>query len=207
MPAVGIARFNSIQLYLEKLFKQHFSMRRIILFNMVTADGFFEGESNDISWHHVDEEVNDFFIEQMKTADTILFGRKTFEVMENFWPTEKASEEDPVVAAIMSNYLKIVFSKTRSRSDWNNTKFAGDNAVEEIKKLKSQAGKDIIILGSSDLSKILVEHNLVDEFRLMINPTVLGSGRKFFYTKMNWQLLKTKVFGNGNVLLCYRNAG
>ncbi len=207
MPAVGIARFNSIQLYLEKLFKQHFSMRRIILFNMVTADGFFEGEDNDISWHHVDEEVNEFFIEQMKTADTILFGRKTFEVMENFWPTEKASEEDPVVAAIMSNYLKIVFSKTRSRSGWTNTKFAGENVVEEIKKLKSQAGKEIIILGSSDLCKILVEYNLVDEFRLMINPTVLGSGRKFFYTKMNWQLLKTKVFGNGNVLLCYRNAG
>lgn len=171
---------------------------------MISADGLFEGQDNDISWHIVDEEVNEFIIEQMKTTDTILFGRKTFEVMENFWPTKEAFDIYPTVATYMSRYLKLVFSTTRNCSSWNNTKFVSGNAPEVIKKLKYNIGKDLFIFGSADLCKTLIEYNLVDEFRLMVNPIILGNGKPLFHTKMNWQLLKTKVFGNGNVLLCYR---
>ena len=179
-------------------------MRKLILFNMITADGYFEGQDADISWHKVDKEVNEFIIEQMKTTDTLLFGRKTFEVMENYWPTEEAIAEDPITAELMSSYLKIVFSTVREKSEWENTKFFNRNLTGEIKKLKGQEGKSIFISGSADLCRTLIKDNLIDEFRLMINPVILGKGDPFFYSKINLQLLKVKVFGNGNVLLCYQ---
>lgn len=179
-------------------------MRKLILFNMITADGYFEGQGADISWHKVDKEVNEYIIEQMKTTHTLLFGRKTFEVMEDFWPTKEAFAADPVVSKMMSSYSKIVFSTTREKSEWKNTSFFNGHVVEEIKKLKGQEGKSIFILGSADLCRTLIKDNLIDEFRLMINPVTLGKGNPFFYSKMNLQLLKVKVFGNGNVLLCYQ---
>jgi dihydrofolate reductase len=171
---------------------------------MITVDGYFEGQDADISWHKVDEEVNHFIVEQMKTTDTLLFGRKTFEIMENFWPTQEAFSEDPRVADMMSSYLKIVFSTTRARSNWRNTKIFSKNILEEIKRLKNQEGKDLFVFGSAGLCDTLIKSNLTDEFRLMIHPLILGKGNPFFHTKMELQLLRTKVFGNGNVLLYYR---
>lgn len=179
-------------------------MRKLILFNMITADGYFEGQDADISWHQVDKEVNEFIIEQMKTTDTLVFGRKTFEVMEDFWPTKEAFDADPVVSEMMSNYLKIVFSTTRGKGEWKNTRFFNESVIEQIKKFKDQEGKNIFIFGSADLCRVLIKGNLIDEFRLMINPVTLGKGNPFFCSKMNLQLLKVKVFGNGNVLLCYQ---
>lgn len=179
-------------------------MRKLLVFNMVTADGYFEGANNDISWHRVDAEVNRFIIEQLRTTDTLLFGRKTFEVMENFWPTREAFEQDGEVAEMMGRYEKYVVSKTRDRSEWENTKWIKEDIVTTVKKLKAGEGKDIFIFGSGALSKTLIKNNLVDEFRLMINPLTLGKGRPFFQDKMDLRLLKAKIFGNGNVLLCYR---
>ncbi|MEO6845182.1 MAG: dihydrofolate reductase family protein [Ginsengibacter sp.] len=179
-------------------------MRKLILFNMMTADGYFEGHNEDISWGRVDKEVNEFITEQMKTGDTLLFGRKTFEVMENFWPTDKAFEQDPVIAPMMSSFTKVVFSTTRKNSRWENTKWFKANVLEEVVKLKEQKGKNMFVFGSADLCKTVIKHNLIDEFRLMIHPLTLGKGKLFFYTKMDFELLKTKVFGNGNVLLFYR---
>lgn len=93
-------------------------MKDRILFNMLSADGYFESVQGDISWHRVDEEVNQFVIEQLKTGDTLLFGRKTFEVMENFWPTKEAFDQDAEVAGMMERYQKIVVSGTRERTEW-----------------------------------------------------------------------------------------
>jgi dihydrofolate reductase len=171
---------------------------------MITADGYFEGQHKDISWHRVDQEVNEFIIEQMGTTDTLLFGRKTYRTMEAFWPKKKAFELDPVVAGMMSSYTKIVFSAPREKAAWQNTRLLRGNAVEEVEKLKEQQGKNMFVFGSASLCETLIKNNLIDEFRLMINPVTLGKGKPFFHSKMNLQLLKTKVFGNGNVLICYR---
>lgn len=179
-------------------------MRKLIVFNMTTSDGYYKGQNEDISWHQVDEEVNGFIIEQMKTTEMLLFGRKTFEVMEDFWPTEKAFETDPVVAEMMSSYTKIVFSSSRENTTWENTRFLKEKIIEEVKKLKDQQGTNMFVFGSGDLCRILIQHHLIDEFRLMVNPVVLGKGMPFFHTKMNMQLLKTRIFGNGNVLMNYR---
>lgn len=179
-------------------------MRKLILFNMMTTDGYFEGRHADLSWHKVDEEVNEYIIEQLKTTDTLLFGRKTFEVMEDFWPTEKAFELDPTTAELMGSHLKIVFSATRKSSTWKNITWFKDNVAEEVSRLKEQQGKNMFVFGSANLCKILIKNNLIDEFRLMVHPATLGNGKPFFHARIDFHLLKTKVFGNGNVLLCYR---
>jgi dihydrofolate reductase len=181
-------------------------MAKIILFNLVTLDGYFEADNADISWHNVDEEFNEFAIAQMKTADTLLFGRKTYDLMQSYWRTEEAIKTDPVIAALMNSFNKIVFSKSLKKVNWNNTHLINENLLHEVRKIKNKPGKDVFIFGSADLSATLIEHHLIDEFRIMINPVILGKGTPLFKNvrkKINLQLLKTKVFGNGNVLLNY----
>ena len=171
---------------------------------MVTADGYFKGMHEDISWHKVDAEVNEYITDQLRTADTLLFGRKTYTVMEDFWPREEAFKEDPAVAEMMARYLKIVISTTLEKTNWNNTRLINRNVPEEVQKLKQEPGKNLFIFGSAALSELLMHHHLIDEFRLMVNPVTLGAGISLFKnTPMDLQLLKAKVFGNGNILLCY----
>src|SRR5580658_9867126 len=97
-------------------------MRKVFLFMMVTADGYFEGVNHDISWHNVDKEFSDFAIEQLNETDTLIFGRRTFELMEDFWPTAEAQEADGRTAQAMSSLPKIVFSRKQFKSDWQNVK-------------------------------------------------------------------------------------
>src|SRR6266496_5967963 len=118
-------------------------MRKVFLFNMVSLDGFFEGPNRDISWHNVDEEFNEFAINQLNEVDTLLFGRVTYEGMASYWPTEFAISNDPIVAGLMNSLPKIVFSTTLDKAEWNNTRLVNDNAAEEVSKLKGRPGKDI----------------------------------------------------------------
>ena len=181
-------------------------MRKVFLFNMTTLDGFFEGPNQDISWHNVDEEFNDFAIEQLNEIGTLLFGRVTYQGMASYWPTEFAIRSDPMVAGLMNSLPKIVFSRTLEEAEWNNTKLVKENSAEEVLKLKQQPGKDIAIFGSSDLAVTLIEHNLIDEFRIIVNPIVLGEGKPILQgikTRLNLKLLKARTFRSGNVLLYY----
>ena len=181
-------------------------MRKVIFFMLVSLDGFFEGPDRDINWHHVDEEFNEFAIQQLGTVGTLLFGRVTYEGMASYWPTPTAVANDPVVAGKMNSFPKIVFSKTLSRPTWQNTRLVKENFVQEITKLKQQPGKDLIIFGSSDLAVTFIEQGLIDEYRIMVNPVVLGDGKSLFnglQKRLELKLLGTKVFGSGNVLLYY----
>lgn len=179
-------------------------MGKLIVFNMLTADGYFEGPEGEINWHQVDEEVNEFTVTQLKAASILLFGRKTYLMMESFWPDAEAFKQHPVIAKLMNDYLKVAFSATLRQTNWNNVKVINENAIEEVKRLKRQSEKDLLVFGSAHLCSSLTDHNLVEEFRLMINPVVLGKGRPLFRKKLSLQLLKIRAFGNGNVLLCYR---
>ncbi len=185
-------------------------MRKVIFFMLVSLDGFFEGPDRDINWHHVDEEFNEFAIQQLDTVDTLLFGRVTYEGMASYWPTPSAAADDPVVAGKMNSFPKIVFSKTLSSPTWQNTQLVKDNFVQEITKLKQLPGKDLIIFGSSDLAVTFIEQGLIDEYRIMVNPVVLGDGKSLFnglQKRLELKLLGTKVFGSGNVLLYYGPVG
>ena len=184
-------------------------MRKVFLFNMTTLDGFFEGPNQDISWHNVDEEFNDFAIEQLNEIGTLLFGRVTYQVMASYWPTEFAIKSDPAVAGLMNSMPKIVFSRTLDKAEWNNTKLVKGNIAEEVLKLKQQPGKDIAIFGSSDLSVTLAEQELIDEYRIIVNPVLLGQGTsllKGIHEKLTLRLLKSRIFKSGNVLLYYAPA-
>jgi len=182
-------------------------MRKLFSFNMVTLDGFFEGPNQDISWHNVDAEFNEFAIEQTSTGDTLVFGRVTYQLMASYWPTPDAIKDDPVVADYMNRVPKVVVSRTLKKAEWNNTRLIKDHVAEEITKLKQQPGKDIAVFGSANLLSTLMQLDLVDEHRIMVNPVILGNGNPLFKrteNKLGLKLVRTRTFGNGNVLLCYQ---
>ncbi len=181
-------------------------MRKVFLFNLVTLNGFFEGPNQDINWHHVDEEFNEFAVNQLHEIGTLLFGRVTYHLMASYWPTELAKTDDPAVAGLMNDMPKVVFSKTLEKAEWNNTRLVKGDAVAEVSKLKQQPGKDIAIFGSSNLAVTLAENNLIDEYRVIVNPVFLGEGTpllKGITDKIELKLLQARTFESGNVLLYY----
>ena len=185
-------------------------MRKVILFNLTSLDGYFEGPDRDINWHNVDEEFNEFAIQQTGEFGALLFGRVTYELMASYWPTEAAKRDDPLIAELMNSLPKIVFSRTLQKVEWENTKLVKRNFIEIVSELKNEDGKDVAILGSSDLAVTLMEHGLIDEFRVMINPVVLGNGKPLFQgikSKLDLRLIKTRTFKSGNILLYYEPKG
>jgi dihydrofolate reductase len=177
---------------------------------MISLDGYFEGPDHDLSWHHVDEEFNDFAIEQMREGHTILFGRRTYQLMESFWPSKAGLEDDPEVAQLMNNTPKVVVSKSlkdvKETKIWKHVHLINDNVEDEIRSLKNKKGGNIILLGSSNFCVSLLEWNLLDEIRIMINPVVIGKGTPLFQglkDKAGFKLIKSRNFTNGNVLLTY----
>jgi dihydrofolate reductase len=186
-------------------------MRKAIMFNLITLDGYFEGINKwDIAWHQVDDEFNEFSIEQLNQAGGLIFGRVTYEGMASYWPTPAAITDDPAVASLMNSISKYVFSNTLEKADWNNTLIIKGDAAIGLKKLKQQPGKDLFIFGSADLSSTFIRNSLIDEYRLIVNPIVLGAGNPLFKPAgdmLKLKLLNIKSFHNGNVLLYYQPAG
>ena len=185
------------------------AMRKLLFFMAISLDGYFEGPGQDITWHRVDDEFNDFAIEQINSVDTLLFGRVTYELMASYWPTPAALADDSIVAGQMNSYPKIVFSTSLQDVTWQNTRLVKANAAQEVARLKQQPGKDLIIFGSSDLAVSLIPHGLIDEFRILVNPVVLGRGKPLFQglqQPLNLKLAQTRTFQNGNVLLYYHSA-
>jgi dihydrofolate reductase len=183
-------------------------MRKLFAFNMMTLDGFFEGPNGDIDWHNAaNEEFNEFAIEQMSSMDTLVFGRKTYQMMASYWPTEPAIQSDPIVADLMNRLSKVVFSRTLESVGWNNTRLVRDNAAQAIRSLKMLPGKDLAIFGSANLISSIM--NEIDEHRVMVNPILLGNGQPLFKNsneKVNLKLVNTRTFHSGNVLLTYQPA-
>jgi dihydrofolate reductase len=184
-------------------------MRQILAFIVVTVDGYYEGPNGEFDWPVVDEEFNQFGLQQLDEVDTLLFGRRTYELMASYWPTPAAAEDDPRVAAKMNGLPKLVVSRTLQKAEWADTRIIGDDVAGELAKLKQQPGKDIAIFGSSDLTVNLLRLGLVDELRLMVSPVVLGDGKSLFRTaheRIGLRLSATRAFRSGNVLLSYRPA-
>src|SRR5260221_14772119 len=111
-------------------------MRKVILFNLISLDGYFEGPDKDIDWHNVDEEFNEFAIQQTGEFGVLLFGRVTYELMASYWPTEAAKRDDPIVTGLMNSLPKMVFSKTIHGIDWKNPSLGKNNFLEEISNWK-----------------------------------------------------------------------
>jgi dihydrofolate reductase len=183
-------------------------MRNLYVFNMITVDGFFEGSQKwDLGWHNVDAEFNDFAIAQLDATGMLLFGRVTYVGMAGYWASPDGIKDDAQVANRMNAIPKVVFSRTLDKADWNNTRLIKTNVPEEILKLKQAPGKDIALFGSANLMATLAQHNLIDEYRLIVNPVVLGKGGPLFaetFGPLKLKLLQARPFKSGNVLLCYQ---
>ena len=182
-------------------------MRRVLFFVMVTIDGYYAGPNGEIDWHNTDDEFNEFAIEQLDEVDTLLFGRVTYEMMAAYWPTPDAIRDDPAVAGRMNAIPKIVFSSTMGDPRWQSTRLVRDNLAHEVTLLKQKPGKDLIIFGSSDLAASFVDHDLLDEARIMINPVVLGGGKPVLggvHDRLKFKLTRTRSFRSGNILLYYQ---
>ena len=182
-------------------------MRKLFVFNLVTLDGYFEGPNREIDWHNVDAEFNEYAIDMLNSVDALIFGRVTYDLMASYWPTPDAIKNDPIVAEKMNTLPKIVFSRTLEKVEWNNTRLVKANIEEEIKKMKKQSGKDMALLGSGSILSQFARQGLMDEYRIMVNPVVLGDGKPLFKDikdRLNLKLTNTRTFGNGNVLLYYQ---
>ena len=184
-------------------------MRSVYAFLIVSVDGFHATPDGGTDWFATDDEFERYSAGQGEHIDTIVMGRRTFELMASYWPTPAAQQDDPRVAAKMNGLPKLVVSRTLREADWANTRIIDDDVAGELTKLKQQPGKDIAVFGSSDLTVSLLGLGLVDELRIMVAPVVLGAGRSLFRTapeRIHLQLLSTRAFRSGNVLHTYRPA-
>ena len=179
-------------------------MRRLIMWNMITLDGFFEGpKAWEIDWHEYvwGEELERISVEQSKSADMLLFGRVTYQGMAAYW-----SSAEGEIADFMNNVPKLVFSRTLDTAEWSNTRLVKTDAEHEVAKLKLQPGKDMLIFGSGNLSSTLIQHGLIDEFRLGVNPLILGNGTLLFKPtphRLRLRLLEARPLKSGCVILRY----
>ncbi len=182
-------------------------MRRLTVFNQVSLDGYFTDARGDMSWaHKQDAEWNAFVAGNAQGDSQLLFGRTTYEMMAAFWPTPLANEISPIVAERMNSLPKIVCSRTLNQASWNNTRLLRGDAATLVRALKREDGPDVAILGSGKLVSSLTSAGLIDEFHVVVNPIVLGSGRTMFEgmeKRLTLRRTNTRAFGNGNVLLCY----
>ena len=179
-------------------------MRKLIMWNVITLDGYFEGNQNwDLTFHNTvwGQELETLSIEQLHAADYLIFGRVTYEGMAAHWTKAKGE-----IADLMNKIPKIVFSKTLKSAEWNNTTLIRENASAEIIKLKEQDGRDMYVFGSANLSETFVNDHLFDEYRIGIAPTILGSGRPLFkqgISSRNLTLVSIQQLLTGGVVLKY----
>ena len=177
-------------------------MRKLIMWDIMTLDGYFEGLKNwDLSFHETiwGQELEKLSIEQLHSADYLVFGRVTYEGMAAYW-----TKEEGEIAELMNKIPKLVFSKTLKSADWNNSTLINKNASAEISKLKAQDGRDMYVFGSANLSETFINDNLFDEYRIGIAPVILGSGRPLFrqgIASRNLSLVSTQQLSTGGVVL------
>jgi len=177
-------------------------MAKLIMWNLMTLDGFVEGPNRDISWH-LDvwgEELEQLSIEQLNAAGGLLFGRVTYELMAGHWPSATGA-----VADFMNAAPKYVFSRAVKKSDWNNTQMFSDDVSGTVARLKHESAKDIFLFGSADLAASLIPHGLIDEFRIAVNPIILGGGTPLFKPgeKRKLKLIDSRPMSTGIVILRY----
>jgi len=198
-------------------------MRRIIAFHHVSADGYFATEDGKLDWVVSDEELAQSNLQNMAEADTLLFGRRTYEMFESFWPNAikdprgaedphakgKRSEATQKIGEWINNATKIVFSRTRKAVTWQGSRVMSEFSAAEVDALKHTAGKNMLVLGSGELTRLMARHGLIDEYQFGVVPVILGKGRKLLDDvdgPHRLSLAESRRFPTGTVLLRYGTA-
>ncbi len=185
-------------------------MRKLVLFVHTSLDGFVGGPNGEMDWIHVDDEIFDYVGDYTDKADTALYGRATFEMMENYWPTAAdepdASKHDIRHSKWYNQVMKVVISETMRGRDSNKTKIISENIAAQINELKRQEGNDIIMFGSPGAAHSLMALNLIDEYWLFVNPILLKYGIPLFKnvaSRTRLKLVNNVTFSSGVVCLRY----
>jgi dihydrofolate reductase len=186
-------------------------MRKIISFMHISLDGFVAGPNGEMNWIKVDEEIFDYVDNRISEGDTALYGRVTYQMMENYWPTAgdepDASEHDIEHSKWYNKVHKVVLSKTMKDADLTNTTIISDNLSDRINEIKQQGDKDILLFGSPTATHSLIQLNLIDGYWLFVNPIILGQGIPLFVDikdKIKLKLLPTtRQFTSGVTELNY----
>ena len=179
-------------------------MRRLVMWNVQTLDGYFEGKAPwDLEFHEAawGEELQQFSLDQLKEIGAVLYGRATYEGMASYW----AKATGPTADA-MNDLPKIVFSRTLDAAPWKNTRLVRGDAADEIAELKRGDGKDLFVFGSAKLSDSLLRRGLFDELRICVAPVVLGTGVPLFKPgspRQNLALLESRPLATGGIILRY----
>jgi len=197
-------------------------MRRIVMFNRVTADAYFAGPDGNLDWVVPDKELDRSAVGAIERVgtDMILFGHRTYELFEAFWPhalDDSPTSPDPhdagrlspemrAMAVMLNETPKLVFSRTLKEVTWKNSRLLHRFDPREIEAMKRQPGKDMIIFGSGSIVSQLTEHGLIDEYQFVVSPILLGSGRPLLSgvsKSLRLDLLEAKKYPSGNVMLRY----
>jgi dihydrofolate reductase len=182
-------------------------MKKLIVFNHVTLDGYFVSANGDMNWARTgneDAEYAAFVAANAGSDGQLLFGRITYDLMASYWPTPLADQHNPLVAKRMNEMPKVVFSRTMDKALWSNTKLVKGDLATEIRKLKAEPGPDMVILGSGNIIAQLAAVGLIDEYQMVVDPVVLGKGRTMFADvpqMLTLKLISSRTFRNGKVFL------
>ncbi len=178
-------------------------MRNVIATEYVTLDGVME-EPGQWSFQFWSDEAATFKFDELFASDALLLGRVTYQGFANAWPS---MTDEQGFADRMNGLPKFVVSTTLEEATWNNSQLIRGNVAEEVSRLKQQPGQDILLAGSSELVHTLRQHDLIDEYRLMVHPIILGSGKRLFREGSDTttlRLVEAKAFSSGVVVLTYR---
>lgn len=185
-------------------------MRKLVYFMHTSLDGFVAGPKGEMDWINVDDEIFEYAGRQTREADTALYGRITYEMMQSYWPTAEhqpnASAHDVEHSRWYNSVTKIVISKSLQGKTLPDTIIIGDNLEDSIKELKQRNGRNILMFGSPQTAHALMHHNLIDEYWVFVNPVILGEGIPLFSSireRLTLKLAECKVFSSGVVGLCY----
>jgi dihydrofolate reductase len=185
-------------------------MRKIISFMHLSLDGFVAGLNGEMDWITINEEIFDHVGLRISEGDTALYGRVTYQMMENYWPSAgdkpAATKHDIEHSKWYKKSHKIVLSKTMQDSDSTHTTIISDNIAERINEIKQQPGKEILLFGSPTATHALIQQHLIDGYWLFVNPIILGQGIPLFVDikdKIKLQLLTTRQFNCGVTELNY----
>ena len=188
-------------------------MRKLIFFMHTSLDGFVAGPNGEMDWINLDDAMFDFVATMTDQADTALYGRVTYEMMQSYWPKAgeqpNASKHDKEHSAWYNKVSKIVLSKTISEKGLDNTIVISDQLADNINKIKKQDGKNILIFGSPGASQSLLNQGLIDEFWLFVNPILLGQGMplfKYITGTAKLKLVESKTFACGVIALHYEKS-
>ena len=181
-------------------------MRRLVTDNLLSLDGYASGPNDEIDWFGFDEESLEWSRNLLRGAGSIVMGRRTYELFLQYWPTPRARQDEPIIAGRLTELPKLVFSRTLTTSNWENTRFVPRPAADVIREEKKGSGDYILFLGSASLLASLWKEQLVDELDVRIQPIVLGMGRPLFpvvETRQRLALKESRMFKSGVAALRY----